>query len=318
LVLTNYSVPESDLIAQALSVKAERRVHLSHPRRGSKRKLIDHAELNAREALGRRVAESASQRRLLEGVAQAFSMESPPDRIEVYDNSHIQGTHSVGAMIVSGAEGFAKSAYRRFNIRNVRAKSDTPGKTPDPVEIDQVVGGDDFAMMRQVLTRRFERALREDPDRAMGTWPELILIDGGAGQLGVAREVLSELSIDDVLAVGVAKGPDRDAGRERFFISNRAPFMLERESPVLYFLQRLRDEAHRFAIEGHRARRTKAITRNVLDDVPGIGAKRKKALLHHFGSGRAVSRAGLADLEEVEGISKAVAKRIYDFFRDAG
>ncbi|WP_281683528.1 excinuclease ABC subunit UvrC [Thalassobaculum salexigens] len=313
LVLISQDIPEQDLIAEALSTRAERKVELSRPQRGGRRKLMDHAITNAREALGRRMAESASQRKLLEGVAATFGLETTPERIEVYDNSHIQGSNAVGAMIVAGPDGLMKNAYRKFNIRNVTGRESTAQEG-----LAEVEAGDDYAMMRQVLTRRFGRALKEDPERATGVWPDLILVDGGQGQLTVATEVFAELGIDDVAVVGVAKGPDRDAGRERFFMPGREPFLMERRDPVLYFLQRLRDEAHRFAIETHRAKRTKAIGANPLDEIAGIGAKRKKALMHHFGSARGVSRAGLGDLEAVEGISKAVARKVYDHFHEDG
>ena len=313
LVLISQDIPEQELIAEALSTRADRKVELSRPQRGGRRKLMDHALTNAREALGRRMAESASQRKLLEGVAAAFGLETTPERIEVYDNSHIQGSNAVGAMIVAGPDGLMKNAYRKFNIRNVTGRESVRREG-----LDEVEAGDDYAMMRQVLTRRFGRALKEDPDRTTGVWPDLILVDGGQGQLTVAKEVFDELGIDDVAVVGVAKGPDRDAGRERFFMPGREPFLMERRDPVLYFLQRLRDEAHRFAIETHRAKRTKQISANPLDEIAGIGAKRKKALMHHFGSARSVSRAGLGDLEAVEGISKAVARKIYDHFHEDG
>lgn len=320
LVLVSHDMPEQELIAEALSTKADRRIELLRPQRGSKRKLMEHALSNAREAHARRLAESASQRRLLEGLAVALDLDGPPERIEVYDNSHIQGTNSIGAMIVAGPEGLMKNAYRKFNIRNV-VPADAP--LPETVEPDEngnapVQAGDDYAMMRQVLTRRFGRALKEDPDRSSGNWPDLVLIDGGQGQYKAVREVFDELGIEDVALVAIAKGPDRDAGRERFFSGKRAPYSLPINDPVLYFLQRLRDEAHRFAIETHRAKRTKAIGQSKIDEVPGIGAKRKKALLLHFGSAREVSRAGLQDLEAVDGISKTVAKKIYDFFHDDG
>ena len=309
LILLSHQLEEVELIEQALSVRAERKVEVLTPQRGAKRKLVEHAVTNAREALGRRMAESASQRKLLEGVAAVFGLENMPERIEVYDNSHTGGTNSVGGMIVAGPDGLMKNAYRKFNIKNV-----VDGETSET--LDQVEAGDDYAMMRQVLTRRFGRALKEDPERSSETWPDLILIDGGQGQLKVSLEVLEELGIGDLPVVGIAKGLDRDAGRERFFMPGRAPFTLERQDPVLYFIQRLRDEAHRFAIETHRARRTKAMSQNPLDEIPGIGAKRKKALLHHFGSARSVTRAGLADLLAVDGISDAVARKVYDFFHD--
>ncbi len=311
LLLLGAAVAERDLLAEALSLRAGRKVRIETPQRGPKRKLIEHARMNAREALGRRLAESASQRRLLEGVAAAFGLDAPPERIEVYDNSHIGGSHAVGAMIVAGPEGLVKNQYRKFNIR--AAATD-----PTRVQPGEIAPGDDYAMLREVLTRRFSRALREDPERASGTWPDLVLIDGGAGQLGSARLVLSELGIDDIALVAIAKGPDRDAGRERFFMPGREPFTLPPNDPTLYFLQRLRDEAHRFAIGTHRARRSKAIGRSRLDEVPGIGAARKRALLHHFGSARSVARAGLADLEAVPGISKAVARKIYEHFHTDG
>ncbi|WP_245593550.1 excinuclease ABC subunit UvrC [Azospirillum halopraeferens] len=300
LVLVSHDLPEHDLLAEALAVRAGHRVELAVPKRGDKRRIVEHALTNAREAHGRRLAESASQARLLHGVAEVFGLDGPPQRIEVYDNSHVQGAFSIGAMIVAGPDGFVKNAYRKFNIR------------------DEDAAGDDYAMMREVLSRRFGRALKEDPDRARGTWPDLVLIDGGQGQLNAVRDVFAELGIDDVTLVAIAKGPDRDAGRERFFMDGRAPFQLEPRDPVLYFLQRLRDEAHRFAIGTHRARRAKAIGASPMDEIPGIGPARKKALLHHFGSARAVSRAGLADLEAVDGINRAVAKKIYDHFHPDG
>jgi excinuclease ABC subunit C len=303
LLLLSGEPAEAELLAEALSTSAGRKVTLVTPQRGDKKKLVDHALANAREALGRRLAESSTQQKLLAGVAAALGLDAPPARIEVYDNSHIQGTNAIGAMIVAGPEGFMKSAYRKFNIRGEGA---APGTEFRP--------GDDYAMMREVFTRRFQRAQKEDPERTGGQWPDLVLIDGGQGQLSVVEEVLMELGIDDVALVAIAKGPDRDAGRERFFIPGQAPFSLEPKDPVLYFLQRLRDEAHRFAIGTHRARRTKAISASPLDEVAGIGPARKKALLHHFGSAKAVARAGLLDLEAVEGVSKTVAKKIYDHF----
>lgn len=300
LVLVSHDLAEHELLAEALGVRAGHKVELAAPKRGDKRRVVEHALTNARESLGRRLAESASQARLLDGVATAFDLEAPPARIEVYDNSHIQGSHAIGAMIVAGPEGFIKNAYRKFTIR------------------DTTRPGDDYGMMREVLTRRFARAIKEDPERALGAWPDLVLIDGGQGQLGVAVDVLAELGISDVALVGIAKGPDRDAGRERFFVPGRPPFSLEPRDPVLYFLQRLRDEAHRFAIGTHRARRAKAIGQSAVDVIPGIGPARKRALLHHFGSARAVESAGLADLEAVEGISRTVAKKIYDHFHPDG
>lgn len=314
LILVSHPLAEQSLLAEALSIKADRKVEILKPQRGPKRKLVEHALTNARDALGRRLAESASHRRMLEGVAKVFDLQAPPERIEVYDNSHIQGTNAVGAMIVAGPDGFMKNAYRKFNIRNVVGPA---GKgEPSHDDTENVQGGDDYAMMRQVLTRRFTRAQKEDPDRDQGTWPDLVLIDGGAGQLSIAIEVARELGVEGVPLVAISKGPDRDAGRERFHMPGKPVKSMPERDPVLYYLQRLRDEAHRFAIETHRARRTKAIGRSSLDDVPGIGAKRKRALLHHFGSARAVTRAGLTDLESVDGVSKTVAKRIYDYFHD--
>ena len=301
LVLVNEPPADLPLLAEALSTRAGRKVEIAAPRRGDKLKLIEHALVNAREALARRLAEGAAQEKLLQGVAELFGLDATPQRIEVYDNSHIQGSHAVGAMIVAGPQGFVKPAYRKFTIR---AADTTPG--------------DDFAMMREVLSRRFARALKEDPDRSAGAWPDLVLIDGGQGQLSATLAVLADLGIDDLAVVGVAKGPDRNAGRERFFRDGMPPLSLDAKDPVLYYLQRLRDEAHRFAIGAHRQKRAKALTGSPLDEIPGIGARRKRALLHHFGSARQVASAGLSDLERVEGISKAVAKKVYDHFHAEG
>jgi excinuclease ABC subunit C len=293
------------------------RVSLAVPQRGDKKRLIDRIVATARDALGRRLAESASQRQLLDGVAAAFGIDKPLHRVEVYDNSHIQGTSAVGAMIVAGPEGLVKNAYRKFTIRGA-APASCPHPDPPPPAGVGAAGGDDYAMMREVLMRRFARAVKEDPDRDRGTWPDLILIDGGQGQLNIGRGVLRELGIADVAIVGIAKGPDRNAGREHFFVPERAPFSLEPRDPVLYFLQRLRDEAHRFAIATHRAKRAKALGRSPLDEIGGVGARRKQALLRHFGSARTVARAGLGELERVSGISKTVAKKIYDHFHPDG
>jgi len=300
-ILTSPAPSEKALLQEALTVRAGRSVAVTAPQRGDKRKLIDHALSNAKSALGRRLSESASNRRLLEQLADTIGLESVPARIEVYDNSHIQGTNAVGAMIVSGPEGLVKNAYRKFNIKTA---------VPD----GEASAGDDFAMMREVLTRRFTRALKEDPDRDQETWPDLVMIDGGKGQLSVAGEVFAELGIGDVPLLAIAKGPDRNAGRETLHVPGRDPLMLEPRNPVLYYLQRLRDEAHRFAIGSHRARRSKDIAASPLDDVAGVGAKRKRALLLHFGSAKAVARAGLSDLESVDGISKSVARKVYDYF----
>ena len=301
-VLVSHRPDEVDLLTEALEVRAGRRVHILEPQRGGKRQLIAHASDNAREALGRRLAESATQRKLLDGLAETLGLDAGMERIEVYDNSHTAGKNAVGAMIVAGPEGFVKNAYRKFNIRTASDDGDA-------------AAGDDYAMMREVLTRRFTRALKEDPDRDRGQWPDLIVVDGGKGQLSTAEQVFEELGIDDVALLGVAKGPEREAGRERFHRPGRAAFLLPPRDPVLYFVQRLRDEAHRFAIGTHRQKRAKEVGASPLDEIPGIGAKRKKALLLRFGSARAVSRAGLKDLEAVDGISSAVAKKIYDHFQ---
>ena len=320
LVLLSHQLVEQQLVEEALSLRGER-VILSVPRRGDKRRLVGRILATAREALGRRLSESASQRQLLDGVAAAFGLDGPPNRIEVYDNSHIQGTNAVGAMIVAGPDGLVKNAYRKFTIRGLApAKpASNPALSRTAAEAGEfAAGGDDYAMMREVLQRRFARALKEDPERDRGVWPDLVLIDGGLGQLNVAQGVFDELGIDDVAIGAIAKGPDRNAGRERFFLPGRAPFSLDPRDAVLYFLQRLRDEAHRFAIGTHRAKRTKALGRSPLDEIAGIGARRKRALLHHFGSARAVARAGLGELERVAGISKTVAKNVHDHFHGDG
>src|SRR5689334_2805979 len=296
-VLANHTLPEQDLVAEALSLKADRKVEIHVPQRGEKRAVVQHAEINAREALERKLAESAGQAKLLEGVAHLFSLPATPERIEVYDNSHIMGTNPYGVMIVAGAEGFRKTAYRKFSIRG------------------PVTPGDDFAMMREVLQRRFTRALKEQQEGApQSEWPDLLLIDGGAGQLSAARDIMADLGVQDVKLVAIAKGPDRDAGREWFYTDGIEPFQLPPRDPVLYFLQRLRDEAHRFAISTHRAGRSKNIRQSELDEVQGIGAARKRALLNHFGSARGVKMAGLADLEAAPGISKEIARRVYAHF----
>jgi len=313
LILLSHAVEDQELLAEALATRAGRKVTISVPSRGEKKDLVGHALQNAREALGRRLAETSTQAILLQGLAKTFGLESPPRRIEVYDNSHIMGTNAVGAMIVAGPEGFAKNQYRKFNIRS---QSITPG--------------DDFGMMREVMQRRFSRLIREageeettdaavEADDAMPTWPDVILIDGGQGQMSAVRGILDELGVGDkVAAVGVAKGVDRDAGRERFFMRGRDPFTLPPRDPVLYFIQRLRDEAHRFAIGSHRARRKKEMIKSPLDEIAGIGPARKRALLHHFGTAKAVSRAALADLRAVDGVSEQMAKQIYDHFHDSG
>ena len=297
LILLSHPIEDEDLMRAMLSEKAGRKVEIAVPLRGEKAELVEGAARNARESLARRMAEGATQTKLLSGLAEAFGLNAAPRRIEVYDNSHIQGTNAVGAMVVAGPEGLMKAAYRKFNIRG-----------------EDLTPGDDFGMMREVLTRRFSRLVREDPDRKGDGWPDLLLIDGGAGQVGAAAGILADLGIDDLPLVGVAKGIDRDAGKEEFHRPGERPFALRHNDPVLYFVQRLRDEAHRFAIGAHRARRAKAMGVNPLDEVPGVGATRKRALLAHFGSAKAVSRANLADLKAVEGISDTLAETIYDFF----
>jgi len=297
LVLLSEPARDMDLLAEVLSEKRGRKVEISVPLRGEKRLLVEHAHRNARESLARRLAESSAQAKLLEGLAEAFGLAETPRRIEVYDNSHVMGTNAVGAMVVAGPDGFEKGQYRKFNIKR-------PETAP----------GDDFAMMREVLERRFSRLMKEDPDRETANWPDLVLIDGGQGQLSAARETLNTLGVEDVSLIGVAKGEDRDAGKEVFHAPGKTPFALPHRSPTLYFVQRLRDEAHRFAIGAHRAKRAKATAKNPLDDVSGVGPARKRALLAHFGSAKAVSRAGLEDLKAVSGISEAVAETVYAHF----
>lgn len=297
LVLLSHPVENPDLVAEALSIRAGRKVELAVPQRGEKAELVENAARNARESLARRMSESATQNKLLQGLADAFDLDAPPSRIEVYDNAHIQGSDAVGGMIVAGADGFLKSQYRKFNIRS-----------------EAGANSDDFGMMREVLTRRFERLLKEDPDRTSGMWPDLLLIDGGAGQLSAVAGVLAELGVEDVALIGVAKGIDRDAGKEEFHREGLPPMALPRNDPVLYFVQRLRDEAHRWANGAHRAKRAKAVSATPLDEIPGVGAGRKRALLAHFGSAKAVSRAGVPDLMAVEGISQGLAEAIHGFF----
>jgi excinuclease ABC subunit C len=334
-VFVSHEIPDRALLAAALTVKSGRKVEVMRPQRGEKKDLVDHAMANAREALGRRLADTASQQRLLAGLADAFGLARAPRRIEVYDNSHIQGTNAVGAMIVAGPEGFRKNQYRKFNIRS-----------------DDLVPGDDYGMMREVLTRRFKRLIAEAP-RAAGfaeaaapalvaagpevaaivdpsgssdepaetaetPWPDLVLIDGGEGQLGAACDTLAGLGVTSVPLVAIAKGPDRDAGRETFHAPGRASFKLPPRDPVLYFVQRLRDEAHRFAIGSHRARRRRDIREAGLQEIPGIGPTRKRALLRHFGTLKQIERASAADLAQVPGINAETARRIYDFFHEAG
>jgi excinuclease ABC subunit C len=308
LILLSQEVDECVLLEEALSTRAGRRVEIATPQRGEKKALIDHAVINAREAMARKLAESSSQAKLLAGVARVFGLAEPPRRIEAFDNSHIQGAQALGVMIVAGSDGFLKSQYRKFNIRS-----------------EDLAPGDDFGMMREVLTRRFARLLKEHGEREPANetspdqpqaWPDLVLLDGGQGQLNAARAVLADLGIADLCIAGVAKGPDRDAGREHFYLPDRPSFMIEGRDPVLYYIQRLRDEAHRFAIGGHRAKRSRAIVLNPLDEIPGIGPTRKKALLQAFGSAKAVARASLADLAKVEGVNNALAQAIYDHFHE--
>jgi excinuclease ABC subunit C len=295
-VFVDRELPEAELLAEVMAAQAGRKVELSVPQRGTRRRLLDQAKRNAEEALDRRLAESTTQARLLREVADLFGLGEPPDRIEIYDNSHIQGTAALGAMVVAGPEGFRKGQYRKFNIK-------------------QAATNDDFGMMREVFQRRFARAQNEDPDRDGGDWPDLVLIDGGKGQLNAAREVLEDLGIEDVCLVGIAKGPHhgRD-GREVFHMLDGREFQLPVNAPVLFYLQRLRDEVHRFVIGAHRAKRSKAIVTSPLDEVPGIGPARKKALLMHFGTARAVRGASLEDLQKAPGVSKAMAQSLYDFF----
>ena len=297
LILLSHPVENPDLVGQLLSERAGRKVELAVPLRGEKAELLENAARNARESLARRMSESSTQNTLLRGLAEAFDLDAPPMRIEVYDNAHIQGSDAVGGMIVAGAEGFLKSQYRKFNIKSAAGAN-----------------SDDFGMMREVMTRRFERLLKEDPDRKSDAWPDLLLIDGGAGQISAVAGILADLGVEDIAVVGVAKGIDRDAGKEEFHRTGLPVMALPRNDPVLYFIQRLRDEAHRWANGAHRAKRAKAVSITPLDDIPGVGAMRKRALLAHFGSAKAVSRAGVPDLMAVGGISQAMAEAIYNYF----
>ncbi len=319
LLLVNEMPEECGLLAAALASRAKRRVVLRVPQRGSKRNIVENATRNAREALARRLSESRSQQKLYGRMRDVLSLDGPPQRVEIYDNSHIQGSDAYGAMVVAGPEGFRKSAYRKFGIKGAASPAQSkavaaPGAAFAESAQAPYSAGDDYAMMREVLTRRFSRALKEDPERGSENWPDLLIIDGGRGQLGVALEVLTGFGLDDIPVIAVAKGPDRDAGREKIFMAESPPLMLEPRDPLLYLIQRLRDEAHRFAISAHRMGRKKSRLRSRLDGVPGIGAKRKRALLLHFGSAQAVTRAGVADLEAVEGISQTVAKKLHAHF----
>ena len=301
LLLVSHPLPEAELVAEALSLKAHRKVEITTPQRGEKRAVLDHAMTNAREALERKLAEGAGQAKLLEGVAALFELGATPERIECYDNSHIMGTNAYGVMVVFGAEGPMKNGYRKFSIRG------------------PIAPGDDFAMMREVLERRFGRALREQAEGDTSNWPDLVMIDGGAGQLSAVRGILADLGVQDVRLVAIAKGPDRDAGREWFYTLDsdgapRPPFQLPPRDPVLYYLQRVRDEAHRFAITTHRAGRSKALVTSELDEIAGVGAARKRALLNHFGSARGVKQAGLVDLEAAPSINRETARRVYAHF----
>ncbi|HEV7438948.1 MAG TPA: excinuclease ABC subunit UvrC [Methylobacterium sp.] len=322
IVLTSHAVEDAELVAAALSSRTEHRVEIHLPQRGERRNLVDYARRNAKEALARRLADTASQGKLLTALGQAFGLERAPRRIEVYDNSHIMGTNAVGGMIVAGPTGFMKTHYRTFNIKS-----------------EELTPGDDYGMMREVLQRRFKRLVKEAPrtaneaavaaleggppepvpepqadSEAFPAWPDLVLVDGGKGQLDAARTALAEIGVTDVPLIGIAKGRDRDAGRETFFVPGRPPFKLPPRDPTLYFVQRLRDEAHRFAIGSHRARRKRELVRNPLDEIAGIGPTRKRALLHHFGTVKAIQRAALEDLAKAPGVNAATARAVYDFF----
>jgi excinuclease ABC subunit C len=300
LILLSADVPNRLLLEEAFRIKNDRKVEIAVPRRGEKLDLVRHALTNAKGALGRKMAESSAQGRLLAGVCEVFGLETAPERIEVYDNSHVMGTNAVGGMIVAGPEGFQKNHYRKFNIKST-----------------ELTPGDDYAMMAEVLRRRFSRLVKEEEAGEPSNRPDLVLVDGGQGQLDAALAVMADLGLDDIAVIGVAKGPDRDAGLERFFIPGKTPFMLEPKSPVLYYLQRLRDEAHRYAIGTHRIKRSIEMKKNPLDEIDGVGPGRKRALLHAFGSARGVSRASVEDLAKVDGISVPLAQRIHDYFRKA-
>ena len=297
LLIMSHQVENEDLVTSLLSQRLGRKVEIITPKRGEKADLVENAARNARESLARKMSESATQNALLQNLAEAFDLDGPPARIEVYDNSHISGTNAVGGMIVAGAEGFLKSQYRKFNIKS-----------------DAGANSDDFGMMKEVLSRRFDRLLKEDPKRKSDMWPDLLLIDGGVGQVSVVAQIMAEMGVDDIAMIGVAKGVDRNAGKEEFHRTGKPPMALRMNDPVLYFVQRLRDEAHRWAIGAHRAKRAKSVSATPLDDISGIGASRKRALLAHFGSSKDVSRAGLSDLQAVAGISAAMAQKIHDYF----
>ncbi|HEY1781925.1 MAG TPA: excinuclease ABC subunit UvrC [Roseiarcus sp.] len=303
LVLLSHAVPSAQTLAEVLSARGGRRVAIGAPKRGEKKDLVEAALRNAREALSRKLAETATQEKLIAALGAAFGVDHPIRRIEVYDNSHIMGTNAIGAMVVAGPEGFVKNQYRTFNIRSV-----------------DLTPGDDYAMMREVLTRRFARLKRQGETAEPGAFPDtpdLVIIDGGRGQFEAAREVIAALGIEGIRLVAIAKGPDRNAGRETFFMEGREPFRLSPRDPALFFIQRLRDEAHRFAIGTHRARRKKEFVKSPLDEIPGIGPSRKRALLFAFGSAKDVAKAGLSDLEKTPGLNAATAKLVYDFFHEA-
>ena len=298
-IISSHPVENHDLIINFLTEKSGKKVDIIIPRRGEKFDIVSSAIRNARESLGRKLEQAATQKNLLISLGVSLNLNSIPNRIEIYDNSHIQGSDAVGAMVVAGPEGMEKNEYRKFNIKN-----------------EKLIPGDDVGMMKEVITRRFKRLIVEDQDRSLGKWPDLILIDGGAGQISAVSETMKSLGILEIPLVGVAKGMDRDQGKEEFYKPGEPKFALKRNDPVLYFIQRMRDEAHRFAIGAHRAKRSKQVTANPLDGISGIGSKRKKALLSHFGSGKAVKRASLADLKVVDGISKAMAEKIYGYFNE--
>nr|WP_312294944.1 excinuclease ABC subunit UvrC [Brevundimonas diminuta] len=297
LILSNVRPHELELLEEAFSMKAEHRVEIARPQRGGKASLVDHALTNAREALGRKLAENSAQSKILDEVCEAFGLDARPERIEVYDNAHIQGTNAVGGMIVAGPEGFRKNQYRKFNIRG-----------------EDLTPGDDYGMMREVMRRRFGKMVKDEEAGEAVERPDLLLVDGGAGQLAEVLAVMADLGVDDIAVVGVAKGPDRDAGKEHFFMPGKPPFMLPLKSPALYYIQRLRDEAHRFANGAHAKRRSMDIKKNPLDEIEGVGPGRKKALLHAFGSAKGVSRASVADLVKVDGVNQSLAERIHGFF----
>lgn len=297
LILSNIRPHELELLEAAFSMKAEHRVEIARPLRGGKLSLVDHALTNAREALGRKMAENSATSKILDEVCESLGLDARPERIEIYDNAHISGTNAVGGMVVAGPEGFRKNQYRKFNIRG-----------------EDLTPGDDYGMMREVMRRRFGKMVKDEEAGETVERPDLLLIDGGAGQLAEVLAVLADLGVDDITAVGVAKGPDRDAGKEHFFMPGKPPFMLPLKSPALYYIQRLRDEAHRFANGAHAKRRSMDIKKNPLDEIEGVGPGRKKALLHAFGSAKGVGRASVADLVKVDGINQPLAERIHGFF----